>query len=322
MADTHPASAPAPPREGAAEVARALPATAAAGLAALLSPGFLRSLERLRLVSRRTFLGRQRGERRSPRRGASVEFADFRNYVPGDDPRHLDWNACARLSRLFLKLFVEEEDLYVTVLVDTSESMSFGEPSKAWCARQAAAAIAYVGLCSLDRLSVYGFAPRLGERLGPLRGRGCAPQCLRWLAELPVGGATDLAGALKAFAVRAVKPGVAVVISDFLAPDYQQGLKALIQRRHDVTALQVLAPEEIAPGLAGDLRLIDAETGEAREISITRGLLREYGRRLDEHQSGFHRFCLRYGINGVQLVAGESFEELALRALWRQRLVT
>jgi uncharacterized protein (DUF58 family) len=289
---------------------------------ALLSPECLRRLERLRLVSRRTFLGRQRGERRSPRRGASVEFADFRNYVPGDDPRYLDWNACARLSRLFLKLFVEEEDLYVSVLVDTSESMAFGEPTKARCAKQAAAAIAYIALCSLDRLFVHGFAPRLDEGMGPLRGRGCALRFLTWLGGLAVGGGTDFAGALKAFALRAAKPGVAVVLSDFLSADYQTGLKALIQRKFDVTAIQVLAPEEISPDLAGDVRLVDSETGETREISVTRGLLRDYQQRLTDFQAEFQRFCLRYGINGFHLTAGESFEDLALRALWRRRLVT
>ncbi|UCH34492.1 MAG: DUF58 domain-containing protein [Armatimonadota bacterium] len=289
---------------------------------ALLSPEFLRRLERLRIVSRRTFLGRQRGERRSPRRGASVEFADFRNYVPGDDPRYLDWNACARLSRLFLKLFVEEEDLYVTVLLDTSESMAFGAPSKAHCAKQAAAAISYIALCSLDRLFVHGFAPRLGESMGPLRGRGCAPRFIRWLSGVPIGGSTDFAGALKSFALQASKPGIAVVISDFLAPDYQDGLKALMQRKFDITAMQVLAPEEINPDLAGDLRLVDSETGETREISVTRGLLRGYLERLSGFESEFSRFCLRYGINGLLLTAGESFEDLALRALWRRRLVT
>ena len=290
-------------------------------VAALLSPEFLRRLERLRLASRRTFLGRQRGERRSPRRGASVEFADFRSYVPGDDPRYLDWNACARLSRLFLKLFVEEEDLYVTVLLDTSESMMFGAPSKERCAKQAAAAVSYIALCSLDRLFVYGFAPRLGESMGPLRGRGCAPGYLRWLAGLGAGGATDFSAALKSFALRTAKPGIAVVISDFLAPDYQVGLKALVQRRFDVTAIQVLAPEELTPELTGDLQLVDAETGETREISVTRGLLRDYQARLAGFQDEFRRFCLRYGINALVLTAGESFEDLALRALWRRGLV-
>ncbi len=289
---------------------------------ALLSPDLLRRLERLRLVSRRTFLGRQRGERRSPRRGASVEFADFRNYVPGDDPRYLDWNACARLSRLFLKLFVEEQDLYVTVLLDTSESMAFGAPSKATCAKQAAAAISYVALSSLDRLFVYAFAPRLGASKGPLRGRGCAPGYLRWLEGLPIGGGTDFPASLRSFALRASKPGIAVVISDFLAPDYQAGLKALVQRRFDITAIHVLAPDEVAPDLAGDLRLVDCETGEAREISVTRGLLRRYQERLASFQDEFRRSCLRYGINALSLTAGDSFEDLVLRALWRRGLVT
>lgn len=304
------------------EALRTNPAAARGAGDALLSPDFLRKLERLRVTSRRTFLGRQRGERRSPRRGASVEFADFRNYVPGDDPRYIDWGACARLERLFLKLFVEEEDLYVTLLVDTSESMSFGAPSKSWCARQAAATVAYISLCSLDRLSLWGFAPRLGQSTGPLRGRGAAPRCLRWLSDLPAGGATDIGQALRLFAMQAPKPGVAVVISDFLDPTYTAGLKALVQRRFDVTAIQVLAPEELAPDLAGDLRLIDSETGEARDISITRSLLREYQQRLERFQNDFRHFCLGYRINALQLTAGDSFEELALRSLWRRRLVT
>src|SRR5882762_10784720 len=129
----------------------------------LLEPQFLARLEQLELVSRKIFMGRMKGERRSKRKGQSVEFADYRNYVVGDDLRHLDWNLYARLDRLFLRLFLEEEDLHVYLLIDNSLSMDFGTPSKLHLAKQIAAALGFVGLTNLDRVVVEAFNDKMSQ---------------------------------------------------------------------------------------------------------------------------------------------------------------
>src|SRR5437868_15054777 len=137
----------------------------------LLDPDFLARLEQLELVSRKIFLGRLKGERRSKRKGQSVEFADYKNYVVGDDLRFLDWNLFARLDRLFIRLFLEEEDLHVHVLIDNSLSMDFGTPTKLRFAKQLAAALGFVGLVNQDRVMVEAFNDQLTQSSPPLRGR-------------------------------------------------------------------------------------------------------------------------------------------------------
>src|SRR5437899_4882272 len=137
----------------------------------LLDPKFLHRLEQLELVSRKIFLGRMKGERRSKRRGQSVEFADYRNYVVGDDLRFLDWNLFARLERLFIRLFMEEEDLHFYVLIDNSLSMDFGTPSKLHYAKQVAAALGFIGLVNMDRVVIEAFNDRLTQSMPALRGR-------------------------------------------------------------------------------------------------------------------------------------------------------
>src|SRR5271168_1207574 len=137
----------------------------------LLDPKFLAQLEQLELVSRKIFLGRMKGERRSKRKGQSVEFADYRNYVIGDDLRFLDWNLYARLDRLFLRLFMEEEDLHFYILLDNSKSMDFGAPTKLHYAKQVAAALGFIGLVNLDRVVVQAFSDRLVQTSPVLRGR-------------------------------------------------------------------------------------------------------------------------------------------------------
>src|SRR6058998_3239844 len=137
----------------------------------LLDPQFLARLEQLELVSRKIFLGRLKGERRSKRKGQSVEFADYRNYVIGDDLRHLDWNLYARLDRLFIRLFMEEEDLHFYVLIDNSLSMDFGTPTKLHYAKQVAAALGFIGLVNLDRVMIEAFNNRLTQSLPAVRGK-------------------------------------------------------------------------------------------------------------------------------------------------------
>lgn len=288
----------------------------------LTEPGFLRTLERLALVSKRAYAGAQAGQKRSTKRGVSVEFADYRDYVPGDDLRYVDWNIYGRLDRLLVKLFVEEEDLRVYLVCDRSASMGFGEPSKFDHARRLTAALAYIGLSGLDRVEVTAFGGELDRGLPPLRGKGNAARIFDYLESLDVDGKTDFTRSLARFAHAHPKPGLCVVISDFLAPGgYQTGLRALLARRYDVVALQVLTAEELRPSLVGDVRLIDSETGEARELTVSDSLLRRYRERAERHGAELRAFCTQRGVSYLRCTTDEPVGQLLGAALRRMGLV-
>src|SRR6476660_8944468 len=170
--------------------------------ATLLEPQFLHKLEQLELVSRKIFLGLMKGERKSKKKGQSVEFADYKNYVKGDDLRHLDWNPYARLDRLFIRLFQEEEDLHFYVLIDNSLSMDFGSPSKLHYARQVAAALGFIGLVNLDRVVVEVFNDRVTQSLPPLRGRRSLWRLMDFLQKLEPAGPSDLRRAMRNFSLK------------------------------------------------------------------------------------------------------------------------
>lgn len=287
----------------------------------LLTPDFLRKLEQLSLVAKRVFPGRMRGERRSSKRGASVEFADYRNYTAGDDFRRVDWNVYARLEKLFLKLFVEEEDLHVYVLIDASKSMTFGEPTKLLYAKRTAAALGYIALTTLDRV---GFAALKGEAantLSPKRGKGHVFSMFDWLKSVNGDGQTNLAESIRDFTLRTRTPGIAIVISDCFDPDYEKGIFALLSRKFEVSLVHVLDDEEVRPTIVGDLKLVDSETNSEREISITPALLRRYDRAVSDFCGGIESFCLRYGVNYVQTTTSSDFEDLILSYLRRRGMV-
>lgn len=290
----------------------------------LLEPEFLRKLEQLALVSKKVFAGQLKGERRSSKRGVSVEFADFRNYTLGDDLRYVDWNTFARLEKLFLKLFVEEEDLHVYLLVDGSQSMSFGSPgqlTKFDYARRVAASLGYIGLTNFDRVGGAIFSDRLVDLQPPTRGKQQVFSYFNFLEKAPHGGRTSLAASLKEYALRTRRPGVAILISDFLDPDWETGLKALLHRRFQVTAIQVLDRVEVRPDFVGDLKLIDSETGEEREITISPSLLKEYHRAVDQFCGGVQETCRRYGADYLQAITDQPFEDLILKWLRSSGLV-
>ncbi len=282
----------------------------------LLDPAFLKKLERLSVASRRPLPGHRKGEKRSPRRGTSIEFADYREYVTGDDLRYVDWKAYARLERLFLKLFVEEEDLSVHLLVDGSQSMDFGRPlTKFLYARKVAAALGYIGLVKYDRVGVSSFGQASGRRVPTLRGRASVPQLFGYLQNLRPGGGTDFSRTLQNYVLRAGAPGVCVVLSDFFDPHWERGVRALLARRFHVVLLQVLDPKEVEPDLAGDLRLVDAETGESREISVTPHLLARYRQALEAFCGGLADMAGRHGMDYVRVTTETPFEDLLLKTL-------
>jgi len=282
----------------------------------LLDPEFMARLERLDIVSRKIFAGRMKGERKSKRKGESVEFADYRNYVVGDDLRFLDWNIFARLDRLFLKLFLAEEDLHVSILIDKSKSMDWGRPNKALYARRVAAALTYIGLVNYDRMSLYAFADGLESELAGIRGRRLMHRVIGYLRELDFDGTGDFAEACRQFVVRHPQKGLVIVLSDFLDKGgFEAGLRYLLARDLDLYVIQVLSPEEIDPPLAGDLRLVDVEDADTAEVTVSRALLSRYKQNLQAYCQTLRHYCTRRGINYLFTATEVPFDQLVLNYL-------
>lgn len=215
-----------------------------AGTQTLLSPELLSKLEHMELISRKIFRGRMKGERKSRRRGQSVEFADFRNYVAGDDLRFIDWNMYARLDKLFLKLFLEEEDLHFYSLIDVSDSMKFGSPSKFEYAKQLAAALGYIGLCRTDRVKIEPLDGKRTSNAPVLRGRKSLWQMIQYLESLEPGSNVPLTEAVKSFCLRNSGKGIVLLITDLMDKQgYEDALKYLVAQEMDVYLIHVLSQE-------------------------------------------------------------------------------
>jgi uncharacterized protein (DUF58 family) len=289
--------------------------------ASLITPELLRRLEQFQLLAQRRAKSSAKGERRSKARGQSVEFADHRNYVPGDDFRYLDWNLFGRLDRLFLKLYEEERELPVTIFLDASESMTFGTPRKFDFARQIAAAVGYVALCGFDRVSVRVFPDSNEEAairgaLRAVRGRKSSLQFFQNIGQLQARGQAALNESLRRGALTARQAGVAIVVSDFLDPEgYEPGLTALIGRGFQVSAVQILSPEEVNPSTYGDLRLVDSETGAIQEVTFGKFRLNSYRQTVQNYIQRLREYCQARGINFFTTTSDASLEKLLLKQL-------
>ena len=288
---------------------------------ALISPDLMKRLEQLQLLARRRSKSTAKGERRSGARGQSVEFADYRTYVPGDDLRRIDWNLFGRLERLFLKLYEEERELPVTIYLDSSESMSFGRVSKFYFARQVAAAVGYVALCGFDRVTVEPFpladdqAGFVGE-LRAVRGRQSAMRFFDNLNRLKAGGTADFNKALRLGVMKHRAQGVIVVLSDFLDPaGYEDGLKSLASRGSEVHAVQILAPEELEPSSYGDLRVIDSETGAEQEVTFGKYRLKAYRATVQNYCRRLQEYCRARGIRYQLAQSDTPIDDLLLKAM-------
>ncbi len=289
--------------------------------ASLITPELLRRLEQFQLLAARRAKSAAKGERRSRARGQSVEFADYRNYVAGDDFRYLDWNLFGRLDKLFLKLYEEERELPVTIFLDASESMTFGTPPKFDFARQVAAAIGYVALCGFDRVSVQVFPDATGESavrgaLRSVRGRKSSLQFFHNLAQVHAQGQAALNESLRLGALSARQAGVGIVLSDFLDPaGYESGLTTLIGRGFQVSAVQILAPEEVNPSTYGDLKLVDSETGAVQEVTFGKFRLNSYRQTVQNYIQRLREYCQSRGINFFTTTSDASLEKLLLKQL-------
>jgi uncharacterized protein (DUF58 family) len=288
----------------------------------LLDPQFLVKLEQLELVSRKIFLGLMKGERRSKRKGQSVEFADYRNYVKGDDLRFLDWNLYARLDRLFLRLFMEEEDLHFYLLIDNSLSMDFGTPSKMLYAKQVAAALGFIGLCNMDRVVIETFNERLTLSLPAVRGRKSLFRVLDFLEKLEPAGPSNLREAMRTFSIKSSGKGVVVLLSDMMDKGgYEDALRYLVARSFDVYVIQILSQEETDPEIVGDLKLIDIEDSDEAEVTVSAALIERYKKNLAAYQSAIQQYCSRRGISFLFTSNQVPFDRLVLTYLRQRGLV-
>jgi uncharacterized protein (DUF58 family) len=289
---------------------------------ALFDDEFLKKLEYLSILSKKLFPGQFRAERRAKRRGTGLEFADYRQYVAGDDFRHLDWKAYLRLNRLILRLFEEEEDLPIYLFVDSSQSMTYGDPSKFDYARRVAAALCYIGLANLDRVHVIGYSDKVKAELPPQRGKGRIFRVFRFLEELSPGGETNARESFKAYCTETRRRGLAVIISDFFdVSGFQGGLDILRHFQHDIFVLQISSHEEADPVLKGELVLVDSENNVTREVTVTPALLASYKTEYERFCHDIEGYCSKYQLGCVRTVTDFPFEELVLRVFRQGRFL-
>lgn len=287
---------------------------------------FLRKLEQLTLIADRVRVGAIKGERRSHNKGSSIEFADHRNYTRGDDLRRLDWNIFARLERPFVKLFEEEEDLTVQLLIDASSSMDWPEGedelNKFQYALRLAGALGYIGLASGDQLTVALIDDDNNRVWGPHRGRGNVMRMLQFLERSNANGLTELNSSLKRWSVRAHRPGLLFLLSDLFSPSgFEDGLKALQSRGYEVGLIHLLSPDEIAPTVGDDVKLIDVETNAETEISLDAATLGLYRSRLERWRSEIASTCAGRGIHYIPVSTDLRWDKLVLQTLRRKGVV-
>lgn len=283
---------------------------------------FQRRLEALALASRRVVSGRTRAERRSKKTGSGVEFADHREYAPGDDFRFLDWKLYGRSDRLLLRLFEEEEDLSVYVLLDTSASMGFGSPTKIRYGQRLAAALAYVALASLDRVSVLTFSDVVGARLPESRGKSRIFKVLGFLGAAQADGRTGLEAAMKTFVAQHKRRGVVIVLSDLYDPaGFERGIDVLRYARFEPFVIQLVDPTEARPALHGEVRLIDRETGEARDVTVTPRVLERYAAAHAAYLAHIASYCAGKQVPHVAIQTSVPWDEAVLGVLRRGGLL-
>ena len=288
----------------------------------LLDPAFMARLDQLDVMSRKMLAGKMKGERRSKRRGQSVEFADYRNYVIGDDLRFIDWNIYARLDRLFLKLFLEEEDLALYVLADVSKSCDYGNPNKAFYIRQVAAALGYIGLVNYNRVSIVAMADGVVAETGAMRGRRRVAQMIDFLQKLEPTGASHFTESCRRFALQHRQKGVCVVLSDFFIKEgFETGLRYVAGGKYDLFCVQVLSPQEIDPDLQGDLKLRDIEDDDMAEVSITQPLVKQYKANLNAYCLALKDFVTRRGGTYLFTSTAVPFDTLVLNYLRERGLL-
>ena len=286
-----------------------------------LSDGrFLRTLRMIRIVTRRIFKGQKIGSRKTLEKGASVDFKDYKEYNPGDDPRFIDWNVYGRLDRVLVKIFHSEEDVNVYVLLDASQSMSFGSPSKFDYARQVGAAIAYLATTGHDRCRLATFNEGLKDTSPHADRPGHVLHLLRFLEKTGCGGPTRIQETISEFALRFKRRGVLFVLSDlFTATPMVEALRTLRYAKYDVNLVRILTPEELSPTLGGVCHLVDSEDESVCEVTIDPLALETYKQVLEERDLEIEQYAKQYGINYVRASTADPFENTVLNLFGARR---
>lgn len=291
-------------------------------LTQLLDADFMARLDSMDVLSRKILHGKMQGQRRSKRRGQSVEFADHRPYVAGDDLRFVDWNIYARLEQLFMKLFMEEQDLTVHIAIDVSGSVGYGEPSKSDFILKLAAALGYVSLVNNNRLTLSSFDHGVVNQLKHMRGRNYLPNIAEFLLDAQFDGTTDFDNVCKQLGASQTGSGIMIFLSDFFFKEgYESAMRRIIGRGYDLYAIQVLSPQEFAPEMTGDLKLVDIEDGDTAEVTISNALIKHYKKNLSAYCHQLQNYCVRRGASYVLAKSSDSVEMLVLNYLRRINLL-
>lgn len=278
-----------------------------------LDEDFLRRLEKLKILAQKGMKGVAKGEHDSWKSGASLEFLDYREYQAGDDFRYIDWNVYGRLDKLFIKLFRAEEDLTIHILLDMSQSMGWGNPAKDMYAKKITAALCYLGLTNLDRVGITAFNHSLRELRPPERGSRAYLSELKYLLSLKPEGETDINSSLTEYAWACKRPGVAIILSDFLDPKgFAKGLDALRYGGFDIALIQILDREELSPSLNGYLMLKEMETGEEKRIALDGALLERYRKRVHDFLENIDDLCRKSEIDYYLSDTTIPFEDMLL----------
>jgi uncharacterized protein (DUF58 family) len=284
----------------------------------LFDDEFQRRIETLALVSRRVFAGSMRAERRTKKTGSGVEFADHRVYQPGDDFRYLDWGVYQRFDKLLVRLFEEEEDLGIAFLLDTSLSMAEGGGEKLRYGKRVLAALSYVGLANLDRVSIAAAGETLVGRMPETRGKARIFRVFRFLRGLQATGKTSLETAIRTFAAQSKRKGMAVLVSDLYDPaGFERGINVLRYNKFDPLVIHLVDQRERNPKLTGDVLLSDCEGTGEREVTVTPGVLKKYAESYDQHLAEIESFCAKKQVSYVRADIEKPFDELVLGVLRR-----
>ena len=282
---------------------------------------FFNGLGRVKLVTRITMQGGRSGLRKSAAKGSSVEFADFREYVPGDDIRRIDWNTYGRMDKLFVKLFVEEREAYYSIITDTSASMDFGTPYKGVCAARLAGAVSYMALNNLDRVRLSAINGDKVINSSDFTGRQGFNKVMAWLSGMEFSGKTDLYKSIKNIPFN--QRGVTVLISDLFSQDstdenianIADTIRYLRYMKQEVLVLHVLSPEEIKPGLEGTIGLEDSETGDILRVTATSNLCRQYKRVLDRFITRVMECARHYQAHYIQACSNETIDTFIYKGI-------
>lgn len=284
---------------------------------------FLKKLDRLALSSRMVVKGGTGGNRKSRHKGSSVEFSDFREYVHGDDFRRIDWNAYGRFERLFIKLFMEEQETLVTIFLDCSKSMDFGQPHKGNLAKQLAAVFAYLALANFDRVSLVSLNQRVQSQLPGFSGKQGFWKALKFIEDLPYQGKTSLNRAIQSYPALGFGGGISIILTDLFSADgYREALKYLQYHKQEVTLIHILSPEELDPPWSGSIRLLDSEGEKPCELTLTPQVIKRYKQVVERFIRENREFCHNRGIHYVPVSSDVSLDKVVFENLFQMGLIS